>query len=38
LIEKYIKEHGVCPMTKEKLTEDDLLPVKGIIIFKYKKS
>ncbi|GMH44311.1 hypothetical protein BSKO_12245 [Bryopsis sp. KO-2023] len=28
LIEKEIQEHGVCPITKESLSLDDLLPVK----------
>lgn len=33
LVEKYVRETGVCPITKETLGSDDLLPLKvgGII-------
>ncbi|CAN6304934.1 unnamed protein product, partial [Urochloa humidicola] len=28
LIERYIEDHGKCPVTKEELTMDDIVPVK----------
>ncbi|AQK53598.1 Guanine nucleotide-binding protein subunit beta [Zea mays] len=28
LIERYIEDHGKCPITKEELTMDDIVPVK----------
>lgn len=28
LVEKYVRETGVCPITKETLGSDDLLPLK----------
>lgn len=28
LVEKYVRETGVCPITKESLGSDDLLPLK----------
>ena len=29
LIEKYISDHGRCPITSSTMTEDDLIEVKG---------
>ena len=33
VIEKYINQHGRCPITDQELTLDDLLPVQCVILF-----